>query len=185
MPGHVFRRGDRVALRTVEPEDDEFLARHRNDPAIRYPNGEYEPLSSAGVERYRREAVEGDDGVTLLACVDGEPVGLVFLFDESVRRGVAEVGYWIAPDERGQGYATAAAGLLVDHAFRERGLRKVVAELIAENDASAAVVEKLGFQREGRHRRELLVDGSYRDLLRFGLFADEFDGRPTADVDGL
>jgi RimJ/RimL family protein N-acetyltransferase len=181
MPGHVFRRGDRIALCTVEPEDDAFLQQHRNDPSVRWANGEYEPYTAADIETYREEIVRGDDGVTLLACADGDPVGLVFLYDEEPRHGVAELGYWIASEERGQGYATAAAGLLCDHAFRERSLRKVTASVAAGNEASVAVLQELGFTEEGRHRGELFVDGSYHDVRRFGLFSEEFERRSGRD----
>jgi len=172
VPGHAFSAGDTVTLRTVEPEDDDFLARHRNDPSIRRPNGEYDPMTSADVVDYRESA---EDGVTLLACVAEQPVGLVFLFEERPRAGIAELGYWIAPDERRQGYATEAARLLCAHAFRERALRKLVAHVVAGNDGSLAVLDTLGFTEEGCHRRELFVDGAYRDLRRFGLFAEAFD----------
>jgi RimJ/RimL family protein N-acetyltransferase len=175
MPGEVFRENDRLSLRTVEPEDDEFLQRNRNDPSIRWPNGAFEPKTAADVETYREEVVGGDDGVTLLACRGEKPVGMVFLYDEEPRHGLAELGCWIAPEEHGQGYATAANALLCDHAFRERALRKVTASAFAGNDQSIAVLDKLGFTEEGRHRRELFVEGSYRDIRRFGLFADEFE----------
>ncbi len=175
MPGHAFSAGDTVTLRTVEPEDDDFLARHRNDPSIRRPNGEYDPITGADVVDYRESA---EDGVTLLACVAERPVGLVFLFDERPRAGIAELGYWIAPDERRQGYATEAARLLCAHAFRERALRKLVAHAVAGNDGSLAVLDTLGFTEEGCHHRELFVDGAYRDLRRFGLFTKAFDADP-------
>lgn len=172
MPGHAFSSGDTVTLRTVEPEDDDFLARHRNHPSIRRPNGEYDPMTAADAADYREST---DNGVTLLACVEQRPVGLVFLFDEQPRAGIAQLGYWTAPDERRQGYATEAARLLCAHAFRERALRKLVAHVVAGNNGSLAVLDSLGFTQEGRHRRELFVDGAYRDLLRFGVFTAAFD----------
>ncbi|UIO99704.1 GNAT family N-acetyltransferase [Halobaculum sp. CBA1158] len=175
MPGPVFLADERVALRTVESEDEPFLHEHRNRASLRDPLGEFEPLTAEDVAEYREEVVRGDDGLTLAICVDGDPVGLCFLFDEDARRGVAEVGYWLAPDAKGNGYATAAAGLLCDHAFDERGHHRLTARVYEGNDASTAVLERLGFAEEGRLRENAVRDGERRDTLRYGLLAREWD----------
>ncbi|QLG61008.1 GNAT family N-acetyltransferase [Halorarum salinum] len=174
MPGSAFKSGERVSLRPVEPEDDEFLRRHRNDPRLRKPLGEVGPHAAADVAEYREEVVRGDDGVTLLIRVDGDPVGLTFLFREDERRGVAELGYWLAPDAWGNGYATEAADLLCAHAFDERALHRLTARVYEGNDASARVLEGLGFVEEGRLREDGVWGGERRDTLRYGLLAREW-----------
>lgn len=115
--------------------------------------------------------------VALLACVDGEPVGLVLLVrelpnDVEFRRG--ELAYWIARDEWGNGYATEAAGLLLDHAFGRLGLHRVRATAYETNPASHRVLEKLGFTEEGRAREAAYADGERVDQVRFGLLAREW-----------
>ncbi|WP_313692596.1 GNAT family N-acetyltransferase [Halorarum halobium] len=174
MPGSVFKPGDRVSLRTVEAGDDEFLRRHRNDPTVRRPLGEVEPKTAADVAAYREEVVRGEDGLTLLICAEGDPVGLAFLFREEPRSGVAELGYWLAPEAWGDGYATEAADLLCEHAFDERALHRLSARVYEGNDASANVLEKLGFLEEGRLREANVWGGERRDTLRYGLLAREW-----------
>ena len=184
MPGPTFEAGERVALRTVEAEDDEFLRRHRNDPRVRQPLGETTPWTREDVADYREETVRGEDGVTLLVCVDGEPVGLTFLFREDRRRGVAELGYWLAPDAWGEGYATEAAGLLCEYAFDERALHRLTARVFEGNDASANVLAKLGFVEEGRLREDSVWGGERRDTLRYGLLAREWRADREGGRDG-
>ncbi|MFC6786615.1 GNAT family N-acetyltransferase [Halobaculum halobium] len=176
MPGPVFLAGERVALRTVEAEDELFLHEHRNRASFRDPLGEFEPLTAEDVAEYREEVVRGDDGVTLIVCVDGDPVGLCFLFREDARRGVAEIGYWLVPDAEGNGYATEAGGLLCDHAFDERGLHRLTARVYEGNEASSAVLDRLGFVKEGRLREDAVRGGERRDALRYGLLAREWHG---------
>lgn len=65
--------------------------------------------------------------------------------------GVVEFGYGIAPARRGQGYATEAAGGLVEAAFRLPDLTAVCAHTLAESNASTRVLAKCGF----RHVAEL------------------------------
>jgi RimJ/RimL family protein N-acetyltransferase len=62
--------------------------------------------------------------------------------------GVAEFGYWLGRAYWGRGIATEAAAMLAQHAFEERGLRRLEAHVYAPNVASARVLEKIGFTRE-------------------------------------
>jgi len=82
--------------------------------------------------------------------------------------------YWIAPPYQGNGYVTEATALALDWAFGTRGLAKVWAMVIEPNVASQRVLEKLGFVREGVHRKETLVDGERTDNLHYGLLAEEW-----------
>jgi RimJ/RimL family protein N-acetyltransferase len=61
----------------------------------------------------------------------------------------SEIGYLLLPEARGRGAATRAMRLLVAWAFRELGMRRVQALVHPDNAASAAVLERLGFEREG------------------------------------
>ncbi len=64
--------------------------------------------------------------------------------------GTVEIGYAINRSERGRGYATEMAGALVAWALAQPGVRRVTAECLARNAASARVLEKLRFDRIGR-----------------------------------
>ncbi len=57
-----------------------------------------------------------------------------------------EIGYHIAKDFRGQGYATEAARAFLNYEVRERKLSRVWGICVRENIASVHVMEKLGFE---------------------------------------
>src|SRR3989442_17197 len=57
-----------------------------------------------------------------------------------------EVGYALGSAHRGRGYATEAVGALVDHAFRERGVGRVVAGTGRDNARSVALLQRLGMR---------------------------------------
>jgi RimJ/RimL family protein N-acetyltransferase len=63
--------------------------------------------------------------------------------------GQAEIGYWIGKPWWGNGYATEAAGALMDYCFSEAGFRRLTCGHFADNPASARVIAKLGFRRIG------------------------------------
>lgn len=62
--------------------------------------------------------------------------------------GRVEIAYGVGPENRRQGAASAAVAALLKLAFAH-GAREVVAEIVLDNLASAALVEKLGFYNAG------------------------------------
>jgi ribosomal-protein-alanine N-acetyltransferase len=172
MARSVFLRSGDVELCPVETDDAAFLARVVNDPAVRCGIGADTPIALHD----EREWIEDGDGTHLLVVADGETVGIVgFEGTEPSSWGVVELGYFLAPDAWGNGYATTAAALVVEHAFRERRCAKVVATVYETNPASARVLEKVGFEREATLRAEAFIEGERVDVHRYGLLADEYD----------
>ncbi|MEV6555929.1 MULTISPECIES: GNAT family N-acetyltransferase [Nocardia] len=86
------------------------------------------------------------------------------------------IGYWVAKDLSGQGVATAALALGLDHCFGPIGLHRVEATVRPENLASQAVLRNVGFREEGLLRRYLDVDGAWRDHLLVGITVEELMG---------
>ncbi|MHC1652190.1 GNAT family N-acetyltransferase [Stenotrophomonas maltophilia] len=94
------------------------------------------------------------------------------------REGVVEIGYLLARQAQGRGYARNAVSMLIDHLF-EKGNRRVFADTDPENHASIALLSALGFSREGHLRAEWHTHIGIRDSLIFGLLAEEWSLRNT------
>ena len=90
-------------------------------------------------------AIETHDGL-LIGCVGLEE------FREADDGAVATLGYWLAVDQWGHGYATEAASALIEDAYESRGLATVLSGYWTENTASARVQEKLGFRYVRREK---------------------------------
>jgi len=88
-----------------------------------------------------------------------------------------ELGYWIGVPYWGQGYATEAARLLVDHAFGAIELHRVFAHHFVRNPASGRVLEKIGMTREGCQRQAFRKHGRYEDLACYGILRGEWGRR--------
>lgn len=93
----------------------------------------------------------------------------------------AELGYELNPNHWGQGFATEAAGAMVEFAFRQLGLQRVTSWCIADNTASARVLERLGFQMQRRLPNVEYFKGSWRDTLHYTLASGEWR-HPSAIV---
>ena len=90
----------------------------------------------------------------------------------------AATGYCLDDAAWGHGYATEAAGGLLQWAFDTLDLNRVQAEVDTRNGASARVLEKLGFVREGTLREDCVVNGEVSDSWVYGLLRR--DWRPLA-----
>lgn len=103
-----------------------------------------------------------------------ELVGGVTL--SNVRRGVAQtcsLGYWAGEPFAGRGFTTAAVSRVVRFAFEDLGLHRVEAACIPDNKPSRRVLQKTGFELEGRARAYLKINGAWADHLLFSLVRDE------------
>jgi [ribosomal protein S5]-alanine N-acetyltransferase len=87
----------------------------------------------------------------------------------------ASLGYCLDDAAWGCGYATEAARALLQWAFDLLDLNRVQAETDTRNVASARVLEKLGFMREGTLREDCVVNGEASDSWVYGLLRREWE----------
>ncbi len=84
------------------------------------------------------------------------------------------IGYCLDEAAWGQGYATEAVRAMLQWAYGALDLNRVEAELDTRNAASARVLEKLGFRREGLKREDCVVAGEVSDSWIYGLLRREW-----------
>jgi len=96
---------------------------------------------------------------------------------------VADIGYELNPAYWGRGYATEAAGAMIEFGFRELKLHRISASCVAENSASARVLEKLGMRREGRLCENSWMKGRWWDTLMYAVLDREWQGIPLHSSD--
>ena len=89
----------------------------------------------------------------------------------------ADIGFELSPEHWGCGYATEAATAMAGFAFRDLGVRRLSSWCIAENAASARVLEKLGMSREGRLPASEHFKGRDWDTLLFGVTRERWEQR--------
>ena len=106
---------------------------------------------------------------------DGPALGRISVYASS-KPNVWEAACMISPAARGRNLAARGLAILIDEAFDNRGVRRIVADVDPDNIPSVRVFEKLGFGYEGRLRGEWETHLGIRDSLIFGLLRD--DPRP-------
>jgi RimJ/RimL family protein N-acetyltransferase len=175
---------DRLRLRPFTDADaDALYELHSNAHVLRYWDAP--PWTErARAERFlamcRRLAEEGS-GARL--AIDQGPgtsfLGWCGLTQWNPDYRSASLGYCFTEAAWGHGYATEAARSVLRWAFDTLDLNRVQAETDTRNTASARVLEKLGFVREGTLREDCVVDGVVSDSWVFGLLKREW--RPATD----
>jgi RimJ/RimL family protein N-acetyltransferase len=164
-------RGQLVYLRPITADDTEMAVRWRNTPIV-VENFIYrKPVSRQDHENWLANKVFKGLVHQFIVCriEDGLPLGSIYLqnFEEENRK--AEWGIYLGEVQAyGKGAGTEAAKLLLEYAFVNLGMHKVVSRVLARNRASVRMNEKAGYVQEAYLKDELFLDGKYEDLILFG-----------------
>ena len=134
------------------------------------------PYPDDGATTWIATARPGRDFAIALRETD-DVIGGISLFESEQHRRAA-LGYWVAIELWGRGYATEAVRAVVDYGFRGLALNRVYAECHGDNPASRRVLEKAGMTFEGRLRRHSFRVDRFADKLLFGVLRDEWMGGP-------
>jgi RimJ/RimL family protein N-acetyltransferase len=196
LPGDVrpgLRENLRVsrAAKTIETErlllrpwrdsdlDDLHAMRSRPD-VVRYLYGDVrsrEECAEMLAERRTQTSVAAEgDGLALAVerRQDGRVIGDLTLWLRSAEYRQGEIGFVFHPDAQGKGYAREAATALLGVAFGELGMHRVFGRTDGRNEASAALMRRLGMRQEAHFRENEIFKGAWEDELYFAVLASEW-----------
>lgn len=171
-----------ITLRAVAAGDADALLDLFGD-AVRMRFWGHGPLAGpedarALVEQIRAGAERGDLRQWAITLSSGdELIGTATLagVDEEHRR--AELGVALRREWEGRGLAAEAAAELIRHAFEDLGLHRVTADADPRNSGAIALLERLGFRREGLLREHYRRNGEWQDGVLYGLLRTEWEER--------
>ena len=148
------------------------------DPLVTRMTPKPEPYPDGEAAREIAQAIasrEVGSAYCFAVLADGEFVGVCKLKEVTPEQG--ELGYWIGVPFWGKGKATRAAEYVLQFAFLELKLNSVVAHTMAENPASARVLEKLGFEFTGSEPNTHPKWSPDEIVLQYGLTNTSWQGR--------
>lgn len=181
----VVLKTERLILRPLLPDDAEALFRIFSDPQVmRY----WSTTPWASVERAEQmiaqdmKAMPTGEHLRLAVVVAATDAlaGMCTLFAIQAQCRRAEVGYALGRAFWRKGYMHEALTALLDFGFDTLDLNRVEADIDPRNQASARVLERLGFRKEGHLRQRWIVAGEVSDTGFYGLLrADRDQRKPT------
>ena len=175
-------RGELVHLTTEEPEfrakqearwqrDTEFHRLADSDPAEMFSEKKIKGWS----EKFAEDGFKPERyPFSIRALADDKLIGFLGLWLDLIH-GEAWVGIGIGEREYwGKGYGTDAMKLAVRYAFMELSMQRVSLGLHGYNSRALKSYEKVGFQLEGRTRKDVLREGNRTDTLWMGILRDDW-----------
>ncbi len=174
-------RTERLLLRPMRTDDAAPIAARRSDPDVaRYQNWTTPyPLERAQTMVAEIVAMDGpvDDEWWMLTIAD--PDDTIVLGDLVVHLTwhgrTAEIGYTLARDAWGNGYAVEAATALVRYLFDDLGVTRVEAMLHPDNPASAMVLERSACCSRATPRSSFWVGDENSDDWIYGMIRDDWE----------
>ena len=160
------------SVRSWERRDGDAIVRHANNRNVwinlrdRFPY----PYTFTDARNWLECIVGLKPETNFAIAVAGEAVGGIgFTMQPDVGRRSAEIGYWLGEEFWGRGIASEALVAVTDHAFANHDLCRVYAHVFDWNRASARVLEKAGYEFEGRMRKSVTKDGQTIDQLMYAI----------------
>jgi RimJ/RimL family protein N-acetyltransferase len=166
--------GKLVNLRVMEKEDLPLFAEWLNNPEFL---GEYNPLRQASRTEIEKNYEEKklELGQFIIEKKDGTKIGYIWHFSMVHPAGkLLEIGYFLAPNERGKGYCTEAINIIIDYLFLSKDTTRVQATTDTRNLASQKALEKAGFKKEGTMRKYFFIRGELRDACLYSIIREEW-----------
>jgi ribosomal-protein-alanine N-acetyltransferase len=173
---------ERLHLRPLNIEDDKAMFAMLSDPeSMEYWSGP--PLTDIGeVRTTLKKDIESDaTGSSMCWAVLSKDrqkvIGKCILFQFSQQNGRAEIGYMLNREFWRQGFMFEALTAVINFAFTRLELHRIEADVDPDNTGSLAILEKLGFKREGVLRDRWYVNEIWHDSILLGLIkAPNFPG---------
>ena len=173
---------ERLALRPPEPGDVDALWPHVTNPKVTeflawnpHENKEV----TLGLINSLIQAQQSEKGYHWVVVQNQEICGIVSLID--VRRqhrcwtiNRAELAYWLAPKFQKQGSMTEACKAVLEFAFTNLKLHKVIAFHASDNPPSGRVIQRLGFRYVGEELEAFCKNERWHDLKQYEILEREF-----------
>lgn len=175
---------DRVRLRPFGLDDVPLVVEACRDPLtqaftrIPHPYDEEDAREFIAGSASRRMTGESID-LAIAAREDDRLLGAIGLIIDRHDAERAEIGYWVAPRERGRGVAGRALALLSAWAVTEGRFARIDLQAALANTASMRVAQRCGFVREATLRGAWYRGPERSDMALFSLLPG--DPRPGGD----
>lgn len=165
--------GEKIKFKQMTIEDSEeihsFASNSEVSRFIGWPlTTSLEETEAYVKEMIKREASGSHIYGNVIDKSSKKVVGTVMIFNFHHSAKHAEIGYVFHQDLWGKGFCTETVKLICDFAFNVLGLHKIHAQVTETNIGSSRVLEKNGFELEGRLRDYYFIDNQYYDSLIYG-----------------
>ena len=177
---------ERLLLRPLTLADAEAFFRYRSLPEVcRFQS--FQPKTLSEIEAFLRANESTPSNIPgswrqLAICLrDGTLIGDVGL--HTLDEWQLELGYTLAPEHQGKGYATEAIAAVLRQAFAVWNKHRVTASVDPENRASIRLLERLGFRQEAHFRQSYRMNGEWVDDCVYAMLREDWAANDSPHVE--
>ena len=170
----------RLIIRPFKDSDLESFLDYRADPEIeRYQGwGEFTREDARRFIDSQRGHTPGIPGnhtqIAIELKATGAMIGDLYLNVLADEPRQANLGYSLATEHQGQGYATEAVSAFLDYVFQSLDLHRVMATVDCDNERSIALLERIGMRREAHLIQSWYSNGKWSDEYKYAILQREW-----------
>jgi ribosomal-protein-alanine N-acetyltransferase len=176
---NAFLAGSKIYLRALTEED--LNANYRewfNDEEVcRYNSHHRFPNYDENMREYYERVIKSRANLVLAICdtkTDAHIGNIALENIDSVNRSaefailIGSKAFW------GTGVGKDAATILIRHGFDQLNLHRIYCGTSEDNIGMRKLADTLGFKEEGRARDDIFKNGTFKNIVRYGLLDNEF-----------
>lgn len=171
---------ERLILRKFTCEDWQDLYEYLSKEEVVM----YEPYDIFSIEEAKKEAQNRSENDAFLAvCLkeNNKLIGNLYFQQQEPKEFMTwEIGYVFNPAFYGKGYATEACRRILEHAFEELHIHRIIGRCNPENAASWRLMERLSMRREGHYKKPAFFKRTsegepiWHDAFEYSIIEEEY-----------
>ncbi len=170
----------RLTIRPMLADDLDDVLIYALDPVVNVL-GPFPTDRDFAINRFKQslEPWQGQNNEKLVLAIANKAtaavVGEMMFKYASKPCGLVEIGYCLNAAAQGQGFASEAVKGMIQHAFAQYDVHKIMAQVDVRNDASNKLLAKLGLRREGCLIEHSKFNDNWCDMVIWGGLAQDFN----------
>lgn len=134
------------------------------------------PYTRADGERFIEYAINSKSSHLFAIDLQGTAIGGIGIHpQDDIYRKNAEIGFWLAESHWGNGYMRIAISKITTYTFQTIEIERIYARVFEKNIASQRVLQKSGFQLDGKFQKTIFKNNEFLDEYIYSLRKTPFN----------
>ncbi|MEH7332030.1 GNAT family protein [Neobacillus drentensis] len=178
---HIYVRSNRLILRQFSQQDVNPFYLYRSSPEVaKFQSWEnYQRHDAEVFVEKQSKCVPNQPGTwfqfAIALAETNQLIGDCALHTLLAEPRIVEIGYTLAEEHQGKGYASEAVRALLSYVFNDLGKHKVIAFTDVRNENSIRLLERVGMRREGHLLENYMSKGQWVDEYQYALLRSEWE----------
>ncbi|MGG3466299.1 GNAT family protein [Neobacillus pocheonensis] len=179
----IYARSSRLLLRQFSQQDVDSFYLYRSSPEVaKFQSWENYQYHDAEIfVRKQSQSVPNQPGTwfqfAIALAETNQLIGDCALHTLLAEPRIVEIGFTLAEEHQGKGYASEAVRVLLNYVFNDLRKHKVIAFTDVRNEKSIRLLERVGMRREGHLLENYMSKGLWVDEYQYALLESEWKNR--------